>query len=278
MREKSPNATEYTDIPSSVPLQAGREQSAALDPYSLARNRRLMFIRGEIGPDREVLRQEHKFLINTLSYKELSYKLGRCLLQDPHNGDNGYMVRSLYFDTLNNRDYNEKVDGSELRRKFRLRVYDPKSDFAFFEMKQKQGMYQRKRSLRLSREDAYIISKGQYTPLLKYNTPFAAEVFSLLNMHAYRPRSIVQYDRFAFIARENDTRITFDHNITANEGCTDIFSDELCLYPVIDPFAAVLEVKYNNFLLSYIKQLIDSADRSEISVGKYYLARSVTQE
>jgi hypothetical protein len=35
----------------------------------------------------------------------------------------------------------------------------------------------------------------------------------------------------------------------------------------------VLEVKFNGFLLGYIKELINSADKSELSVSKYVLAR-----
>lgn len=243
----------------------------------LARSRRLAFIRGETERGRDVLRQEHKFLMSTLEYKKLAGRLAKCLALDPHNGSTGYMVRSLYFDTLGNSDYEEKLDGSELRRKFRLRVYDTRSDGAYFEMKQKQGMYQRKRSLKLSRADAELMANGIYTPLLKYNAPFAAECFALLNLRAYRPKVIVQYDRYAFIAKENETRITFDHSLCANEGSTDIFSDRLCLYPILDPYAAVMEVKYNHLLLHYIKELIKEADKSAMSVGKYFLARSITQ-
>ena len=44
--------------------------------------------------------------------------------------------------------------------------------------------------------------------------------------------------------------------------------------PVLDPFNGVLEVKYNGFLLTYLKNLVNEADRSELSVSKYCLARS----
>lgn len=54
----------------------------------------------------------------------------------------------------------------------------------------------------------------------------------------------------------------------------DLFAQNLNLYPVLDPFNGVLEVKYNGFLLSYIKNLVNGADRSELSVSKYCLARS----
>ena len=37
----------------------------------------------------------------------------------------------------------------------------------------------------------------------------------------------------------------------------------------------VLEVKYNGFLLSYLRDLLNEVERSELSVSKYCLARSV---
>ena len=42
--------------------------------------------------------------------------------------------------------------------------------------------------------------------------------------------------------------------------------------PVLDPYDVVLEVKYNGFLLEYIRRLINSVDRSELSVSKSVLA------
>ena len=37
-------------------------------------------------------------------------------------GRDGYTIRSLYFDTLHDADYFEKLDGVQLRRKLRLRL------------------------------------------------------------------------------------------------------------------------------------------------------------
>lgn len=81
------------------------------------------------------------------------------------------MIRSLYFDTPDDQDFRDKTDGLELRRKIRLRAYSPGDDFAMLEMKQKQGPYQRKRSLRLSREDAQSLCRGDYRPLARVPGP-----------------------------------------------------------------------------------------------------------
>ena len=208
----------------------------------------------------EVMRQEKKYLINLADGQQLCSRLGNVMIQDEHNGAMGYNIRSLYFDTLNDDDFNDKVDGLELRHKIRLRCYDPHAGYAMLEMKQKEGQYQKKRSLRMGREDAKRLVKGDYTPLLHYHEPFARECYGLMNWQCYRPKAVVEYRRHAYIAKEADF---------------DIFSPELLQYPVLDPYNAVLEVKYNGFLLSYIKDLVNEADRSEFSTSKYCLARSI---
>ena len=88
------------------------------------------------------------------------------------------------------------------------------------------------------------------------------------------PKTIVEYKRKAFIAKENKIRITFDSGIRATEADMSLFDPSLNMYPVLDPYNGVLEVKYNGFLLSYIKKLVNGANRSELSVSKYCLARS----
>ena len=222
----------------------------------------------------EVYRQEKKYFMTLVDMGRLSARLDRVMLQDSHNGARGYPIRSLYFDSLDERDYQEKIDGLELRRKLRLRIYDPSADFAMLEMKQKEGAYQKKRSLRISRADALALTAGRYEGLLRYGDPFAAECYGLMHLWCYRPKTVVEYRRKAYIARENQIRITFDSEIRASEACLDLFSPCLNLYPVLDPFNVVLEVKYNGFLLSYIKDLVNGANRSALSVSKYCLARS----
>lgn len=221
----------------------------------------------------KVLREEKKFLLSVDEFIALSHRVEQVMLSDPHNGTHGYIVRSLYFDTAYDGDYFEKLDGVELRRKIRLRVYDPAADFAMLEMKQKQGPNQMKRSLRVRRADAIELTRGNYSSLLNYEEPFAAECYGLMNYQCYRPKTIVEYHRKAFIAKENKIRITFDNNIQSTESCFDLFDPQLNMNPVLDKYDVVLEVKYNGFLLSYIRELINPANRSELSVSKYVLAR-----
>ena len=221
----------------------------------------------------QVFREEKKFLITVEEFLRKSHQLEQVLLQDAHNGTHGYMIRSLYFDTVYDGDYFDKLAGIETRRKIRLRCYDPDNDFAVLEMKQKQGSSQLKRSLRISREDVRRMIDGDYSPLLKYPEKFALECYGLMQCQCYRPRTIVQYNRKAFIAKENKIRVTFDNNIVSTESCFDLFSHHLNMNPVLDKYDVVMEVKFNGFLLEYIRQMLNSIDKSELSVSKYCLAR-----
>ncbi|EJW98746.1 hypothetical protein EVA_13147 [gut metagenome] len=48
------------------------------------------------------------------------------------------------------------------------------------------------------------------------------------------------------------------------------------MVPVMDRSQTLLEVKYNGFLLSYIKDMLGDLGKSELSVSKYALARQLS--
>jgi hypothetical protein len=215
-------------------------------------------------------------MLNYAEYKNYSNKFEALLHGDPHNDCDGYVVRSLYFDTLDNKDFFLKEMGVEIRRKVRLRIYDVNDDFAMLEIKQKQGDNQLKRSLKVSKKDALLLIDGKYDCLLNYKEPFALECYSYMVSLGYKPVCVVQYNRKAFICKENKIRITFDSNIVATESNFNIFDKDLLMYPVFPKYNVVLEVKYNGFLLSYVQDYIRQVDKIQISASKYCLARMVS--
>lgn len=225
----------------------------------------------------QVLRQEHKYLLSLWESRACIDRLRRVMAQDSHNGEQGYLVRSLYFDTLDDQDFFDKQNGLDARKKLRLRIYDPQQDFAMLEMKQKQGDEQKKRSLRVKAQDARLLCDGNYSPLLQYADAFAVECYAVMTTACYQPKAVVQYHRFAFVGQESKVRITLDSEIRATESATDLFSSTLAMNPVFHGGQAVLEVKYSGFLPSYLKELVSFADRSKLAVSKYCLSRSLSQ-
>jgi len=225
----------------------------------------------------EVLRQEKKHLISIDKYYYLSRQFSRTIAEDAHSSGDGYLVRSLYFDDIDDTDYEEKINGVEVRKKIRLRNYGPNSTSAKLELKQKQGQWQKKRSLTLGKDKSLRLIAGDYTALLECKSDFADECFGIMSMRCYRPKAVITYTRKVFVAKENDIRITFDHHIKGTEACFDIFSNSLVENPIFDPFMVVLEIKYNGFLLSYIKDIVQSCNESERAISKYCLGRSTLE-
>ena len=223
----------------------------------------------------EVLRQEKKYLINLEQYYYLSRRFSNILKEDNHSKDDGYLVRSLYFDSIDDTDYEEKIDGIDLRKKIRLRNYGATSISAKLEMKQKQGILQKKRSLVLDKENSHRLINGDYSVLLNFDSNFAGECFGIMQMQCYRPKAVITYKRKGFVGMENETRITFDHNIKGSESSFDIFSDNLIENIIFDQFLVVMEVKFNGFLLSYVKDVINEVNASELAVSKYCLGRAI---
>lgn len=222
-----------------------------------------------------VLRREEKYLVDLTEAAHFSKMFNQVLEKDIFSQNGSYTVRSLYFDTVYDTDFFDKINEQEFRRKIRLRIYSTKDKTAKLELKQKQNVYQKKRSMTISREDAMELINGNVSVLLKYGNDFADEMYSIMSMNCYRPKTIVEYQRSAFMAKENNIRITFDSNIQATESSFDLFDENLLLYNVLDLNSTIIEVKYDKFMLGYISEIISCINRRSVSSSKYCLARSI---
>lgn len=214
-----------------------------------------------------VFRSEKKYEVDLQTESVLTDRLQKLMEADPHNGISGYMVRSLYFDGIYDGDYFDKVDGLEYRKKIRLRIYSPSDETVKLEIKEKKGSAQLKSSLVISRENAKQLIEGNYTPLLAMDNEIAKRAYLIMTEQLYRPRCIVEYDRKAFIHHANDIRITLDTGLRTCDDPHRFFEEDPILHPVfLNP---ILEVKYNGFLLGYLRYAVNLADLPEQAISKY---------
>ncbi|MFP3153429.1 polyphosphate polymerase domain-containing protein [Lachnospiraceae bacterium ZAX-1] len=223
----------------------------------------------------DVRRCEMKYRISTACAGRLRQLIAQVLPADEHNGNGkpSYLVRSLYFDSMIDSDLSDKINGLETRKKIRLRIYSHQDTVVKLEIKQKDGNWQRKQSVKLSKKDALLLIQGDYSPLLQLNQSLAERLYHIMTQDTYRPKCIVEYQRSAFVVPTNDTRITFDTHLSATESCYDLFAENLALYPVGWLDDVTLEVKYNHFMLSYVRDLLESVDKTSVSYSKYVMSR-----
>lgn len=72
----------------------------------------------------DVSRKELKYLVSQQEVYRLKEKLRAVMRADSHGDSQGYRVRSLYFDSLFDSDFEDKVAGYDNRQKVRLRIYN----------------------------------------------------------------------------------------------------------------------------------------------------------
>ena len=221
----------------------------------------------------KVFRKEVKFPISVLDFLLLRQKLEYFVQPDAHSGDDGYRVRSLYFDSNDDQDLLDSLSGNMEKRKIRLRFYPPDKENIKLEYKCKSGSNGIKRSIKLSKEEAERIVAGDYRLLLDIQTPLALELYARLMLGGYQPKVIVEYNRLAYFYPVSNNRITFDSKVSASNVVHSFFEEDTGLIPVMDPDTGVLEVKYNQFLVGVLKEALQSVDSLAKANSKYAQSR-----
>ena len=166
-----------------------------------------------MGEDKIRYRHELKYLINYGEKEILADRLKNIAGIDSHASENGYLVRSLYFDDVWHSSYEEKLMGVVSRRKYRIRIYDYSDSHIALECKEKQGAYIYKYSAELTRQETEDIINGKYE-CLEGKTDQLLKEFYLLLKSGMRPEVIVDYDRLPFVYAPGTVRITFDMHIS----------------------------------------------------------------
>lgn len=220
-----------------------------------------------------VERREIKFIISEYDYFRLNDVFKNVLIQDTNNKEFGYNVRSLYFDSINNCDYYSKMNGEEIRKKIRLRIYDINTEVVKLEIKRKININQIKESIEISRDDAISLINKDYKVLLKYNNSVAHKAYNIMTIGQYQPVVLVDYNRRAYLHVENSIRVTLDSDLRANETNFDLFSNTVTMNPVFDHYHSILEVKYDGELFCWISQILGGKDSINQSLSKYCTSR-----
>lgn len=220
------------------------------------------------------LRHEMKYLVNRGVYEILSHRLSPVMKRDIHSEtDSGeYRVTSLYFDDLYRSAYNDKLCGIMTRKKYRIRSYNLSKDNISLECKFKDSDMVSKRSVALTYEQYQCILHGDLT--FGFAEKFADTAMEELCFSAssvgMKPYVVVDYFREAYINREGNVRITFDKNLSTTFNTLDMLSPDAKYSPVLDGYY-VLEVKYDDYIPSYIEELLTGLPLSRDSISKFLI-------
>jgi hypothetical protein len=208
-----------------------------------------------------------------MDHAVLSSRIGAVLRRDSHTDEHGeYRVRSLYFDTPDDRALREKISGTDRREKFRIRRYPGSSGRVSLEKKIKVRGLCAKKSAILTLDECEQIIHGDIDWMIRDNRPLLVEFYSKMRAQLLRPKVVVEYVREPYIYAAGNVRITFDRDIRTGSMFRDFPHDDMPLIPAGDEIV-LLEVKYDAYLPDFIANLIQIGDRRAAACSKYAIAR-----
>lgn len=162
-------------------------------------------------------RHEFKFLVKDYQLDILRERLQLVMRYDSNQKDKSYSIRSLYFDDLQNTCYHENESGIDNRSKFRLRIYDGKTDIIKLEKKSKKRNMTQKESVSISKDECIQYLRGNFLADEIQENMLMKELYVKNRMFGMQIKTIVEYERTAFVEKIGNVRITFDRNISASD-------------------------------------------------------------
>ena len=217
-------------------------------------------------------RHEWKHEISFADLLAIRERLRAVAESDPHAKNGKYLIRSLYFDNLNDKALREKIDGVNMREKFRIRYYNGDTSVIHLEKKSKRAGLGTKFSARLSPEEAQCIVDGWLDWMLESGRPLVQELYCKMTYQGLRPKTIVDYTREPFIYRPGNVRVTFDYDIRTGLSCTDFLDPGCPTIPAGDA-PILMEVKWDAFLPSIIRDAVQTPGCRAEAFSKYAQCR-----
>lgn len=219
-------------------------------------------------------RHEIKYRIDRFQYDVLRRNLAKILKPDPHMGTNdGYHVRSLYFDDYRNTAFWDKQAGVYERKKYRIRIYNRSDSLIKFERKSKIKNFVLKEATRINREEAERITAGEIDFLTKSKDRLLKEFYRECRCNLLRPVLVVEYNRVAYFHPIGNVRVTFDSDVRMSLGPICFFEREICTMGIVQESDVILELKFNDVIPRFICGLFPDTIRPQTALGKFAMCR-----
>lgn len=188
-----------------------------------------------------------------------------------------YLVRSLYFDSLDYQSYNEKLGGDNFRYKFRIRTYCKTLDCDAAiraEIKLRRG----------GKTEKYgaMVTPDSYCHFMKHyhwdceGNPVLIEFERNLHAHVLRPKVLVEYHREGFRSRDKeDIRVTFDHSVRSAQ--TKSLFPQTAFFRQHYPHHVILEVKHRDQPPDWLSTIVQNQGLKLETNSKYCQGIDITQ-
>lgn len=217
-------------------------------------------------------RHEWKHEIRYGDMLAIRSRLSAIAKRDIHAVDGTYQIRSLYFDNISDKVLREKINGNNIREKFRIRYYNADTSVIHLEKKSKINGLCAKESVSISKEQAQAIVDGNYGWMAESSEMLIVELYSKIRSQGLRAKTIVDYTREPFVFAPGNVRVTIDYNIRTGLLCTDFLNPDCVTIPTGEG-TIILEVKWDAYLPDIIRDAIQLPNCRTSAFSKYAVCR-----
>jgi hypothetical protein len=212
-------------------------------------------------------RYESKYLISKQEKVAVEDYISEFCIKDINSVNGQYSVNSIYFDTKDYRSLHEKLDGNQMKTKYRLRYYNGNSNEMNAEIKIKEGIFSKKETYQIKTAERLC----QNSIVKNNNNEFVSKIL----IHQLEPKLHIKYKREAYISKiKSDLRITFDSNLEYKTNCSEKNDENLIPYPMI---GYIMEIKYSESNFWILKILADLIQK-KVSFSKYCNTLQLSQK
>lgn len=217
-------------------------------------------------------RHEWKHEISYADMISLRSRLSAVMQHDSHAVNGRYKIRSLYFDNFRDKALLEKINGVNIREKFRVRYYNYDQSLILLEKKCKVNGLCSKEQTVITLEEARLIACKDIENLSKSENLLVKELCYKMRTEGLEPKTIVDYIREPFIYAPGNVRVTLDYNIRTGLNGTDFLNPDCVMIPAGNA-SIILEVKWDEFLPSVIRDVVQIPGTHTSAFSKYAICR-----
>jgi SPX domain protein involved in polyphosphate accumulation len=223
-------------------------------------------------------RYEFKFILLRRVRERIEKEISGFMRYDGHasgDGEKSYFVRSLYFDTKDNENFYDKIDGVKNRKKFRLRTYSPVFGASpiYLELKNRKINRVSKKRVRIDNVDNVCFSRELDVDYIKrrYSSSDVVDSFCFAVLSAgISPKVVIDYVRAPYVSEyDMNFRVTLDSELRCSGAKT--------LFDIGSPSVAalsgysIMEVKFNRRIPAWFHKIIQAYNLERVSVSKFVL-------
>lgn len=220
-------------------------------------------------------RHELKFICTQPMMYIAEDRLRHICRPDRHGGaDGSYRVRSLYFDTPDDRCFQDNLAGTDRRGKYRVRIYNGLAGFIRLECKHSRRGLKLKESCRITEDQCRRLMAGGMVRDAGTDQGLLVRFLVDRSMKLLMPKVIVEYVRTPWVCSAGNVRITFDRRISSSPDIGRFLEEGAAYRSVMPQGMHIMEVKYDKVLPGAVAAAAAGGQQwQRVSVSKYVLGR-----